>query len=157
VSERIDDEFVRSEESATLTEEVLEKADRRRDLEKREHYAAALGNAATPSRPAEDERWRMLDALEQLRPGHLRLLSVVATTTDGAPPDLYAGGIDTVLANVMPDADSEAVRMAWGDLADLNILQSYPSGTASREGLTNLTVRLTDFGRRFHAFIGPGT
>ncbi len=157
MSERIDDEFVRSEESATLTEEVLEKADRRRDLEKREHYAAALGNAATPSRPAEDERWRMLDALEQLRPGHLRLLSVVATTTDGAPPDLYAGGIDTVLANVMPDADSEAVRMAWGDLADLNILQSYPSGTASREGLTNLTVRLTDFGRRFHAFIGPGT
>jgi len=28
-------------------------------------------------------------------------------------------------------------------------LDSYPSGTMSRQGIEDLTVRMTDFGRRF--------
>lgn len=155
VRDRLDEEFVRSEEFAALTEEVIEKANRRREMDKRTYYAALLANTVTPARPSADERWRMLDVLERLRPEHLRLLSVAATTTDGAPADMYTGGVDDVLRNVMPGVDLDAVHMAWGDLADLSILQAFPSGTMSRVGASNLAVRLTEFGRRFHAFIAP--
>lgn len=41
------------------------------------------------------------------------------------------------------------MRADWDDLERLKILASYPSGTMTRQGIEDLTVRMTDFGRRF--------
>lgn len=43
--------------------------------------------------------------------------------------------------------------MGRADLERLNVLQNYPSGLMSLEGVADLTVRLTEFGRRFLAWI----
>ena len=45
------------------------------------------------------------------------------------------------------------MRADWDDLERLKILASYPSGTMTRQGIEDLTVRITDFGRRFADWI----
>lgn len=77
---RLDRDFIQSDEFADLTEDVLESVARRAADGKRGLYAGALANTAAPSPPGEAERERMLDALEELRLSHLRLLAIVATT-----------------------------------------------------------------------------
>jgi hypothetical protein len=59
------------------------------------------------------------------------------------------GGISDTLSWKMPDVPNEEARQDWNDLARFDLVQAYPSGLMTREGAGNLTVRLTDFGRRF--------
>ena len=80
MEDRLDRDFVQSDEFADLTEDVLESVAKRAADGKRGFYAAALANTAAPSPPGEDERERMLDALKELRLSHLRLLAIVVTT-----------------------------------------------------------------------------
>jgi hypothetical protein len=147
---RLDRDFVQGDEFADLTEDVLESIARRAADGKRGFYAAALVNTAGPSAPEEDERERMLDALGQLRPAHLRLLAIVASTRslpEGS--NLSAGGIEHNIMPRLPGVSQEQMRADWDDLERLKILASYPSGTMTRQGIEDLTVRMTDFGRRF--------
>jgi len=147
---RLDGDFIQSDEFADLTEDVLESVARRAAGGKRGFYAAALANTATPSPPGEAERERMLDALEELRLSHLRLLAVVATTRslpEGS--NLYAGGIEQNIMPRLEGVSEEQMRADWADLARLGVLGSYPSGTMSRQGIEDLAVRMTDFGGRF--------
>lgn len=153
VQYRLDAEFVQSAEFEAMAEEVFEKTGRAREMEKRDYYAAALANSALPSRPDRDERERMLDVIEQLRLAQLRLLALIATTRDGAPENMYMGGVWQTIQNQWPEANEETVRMDWGGLAALNIVQDYPGATMTRQGATDLAVRMTPFGRRFHEFI----
>lgn len=154
IESRLDRDFVRTDEFADLTEEVLETVARRSAEGKRSFYAAALANTATLSRPGEDERERMLAALGELRPSHLRLLAIVVSTRSLPPGStLSAGGIEH---NIMPRLEGvtkEQMRMDWDDLARLQILQSYPSGMMTRQGVEDLTTRLTPFGRDFVAWV----
>lgn len=154
VEERLDRDFVRGDQFADLTEEVLETIIRRDAAGKRAYYAAALANTATASRPDEEERDRMLSVLDEVRPSHLRLLAVVASTRDlPEGSDFYMGGIESNLMPRLEGTSQEQMRMDWADLERLNVLQNYPSGLMSREGVADLTVRLTDFGRRYLAWI----
>ena len=52
----IDVAFANSDEFEALTEEILEKGARRREVDKRQYYAAAFANSALPGRPPEAER-----------------------------------------------------------------------------------------------------
>jgi hypothetical protein len=47
--------------------------------------------------------------------------------------------------------------MDWGDLARLNILDGYPVGTMSQEGVISTRGRILQFGNRFVAWITPPT
>lgn len=152
---RLDQEFVRSDEFADLFEDIMEKTRSRREMDKIAYYAAALTNAATRDRPDQVVRDRMLAVLEELRHSHLTLLALVATTRDGAPPAMYSGGVETTIKHQWPDVDMEQIRMDWGDLARVSLLEAYPSGMMTRQGATDLTVRMTPFGLRFHAFVCP--
>lgn len=151
----LDENVVRTGDFPDLLEDVLEKALERSQAEKVEYYAAALAHSASRQAPPRAERDRMLGILEEVRTPHLDLLALVATTTDGAAPEFYMGGVDSVIERQWPDADLAQVKMDWGDLARLGVLEQYPSGMMTREGATNLSARLTAFGRRFHAFIEP--
>lgn len=154
VRHELDADFVKSGEFADMLEDVLEKTAERTQMDKVGYYAAALAHSAVRDAPPEAERSRMLDLLEGLRPPHLDLLALVVTTKDGAPPGMYMGGVDQTIQFQWPDANLDQVKMDWGDLARLGVLQSYPSGVMKREGATDLSVRLTQFGHRFHDFIG---
>jgi len=147
---RLDHEFVRTDEFADLTEGIMESVARRAAEGKRGYYAAALANTATLGRPPEDERERMLDTLGELRLSHLRLLAIVATTRSLPPAsNLSAGGIEHNIMPRLPGVSQEQMRADWDDLDRLKVVQSYPSGMMTRQGIEDLTTRLTDFGRLF--------
>lgn len=152
--ERIDEQFVRSEEFAGLVEDVIDSAQQRRNEEKHRYYAALVAGSATSARPAEEERDRLLAALDGLRLPPLRLLQVIATTTE-PPEGMWAGGVSHVVQGKMSISD-EDLREQWGELAAANIVGAYPSGTMTAQGAGNLAARLTPFGRRFVDFLDVG-
>lgn len=150
---RLDVEFVASDGFDELVEDVLERLQSRQEMEKRDYYAAAITNAATGAWPDGVERARFMATLGDLRLSHLLLLATVERTTDGAPAEVSMGGVEVTLQAVLPGADLAQVRLDWGDLTRAGLLQSYPSGTMSRQGMTNLRVRLTELGLCFAEFI----
>lgn len=152
--DRFDQEFVKSEEFAGLVEDVLDSAQQRRNVEKHRYYAALVAGSAMHGRPDEEERDRILSALDGLRLPHLRLLHVIATTSE-PPPGMWAGGVSHVVQGKMSISD-EDLREQWGELAAANIVGSYPSGTMTAAGAGDLAGRLTPFGRRFVEFLRVG-
>ena len=147
---RIEEARISSDEFADMVEDVEERLQTRRAGEMRDYYAAAIGNALTPERPDPTEQERMLATLGDLRPAHLWLLRLVEATTEG-PRDMYAGGVYEVIAWKAPDADLEAVKRDWADLARHDLVQANPLTTTHSPG--DLRRRLTPFGTRFLAFV----
>jgi hypothetical protein len=150
--ERIDHEFVRSDEFEGMFEDVLDRVQQRKNEEKFEYWAALLGGMATNMRPPRADRDRMIDTLDALRPSHLQLLHTIATTTKGRA-DLYMGGVSDTLQWKFPDTPLEDLRRDWDDLARADVVQSYPSAMMTAEGAGNLSVRLTPYGRKFLAML----
>lgn len=145
--ERVDQEFVRTDEFQTLFEDALDRVQLRRNEEKFEYWARLILGAAGKERPPRADRQRFVDTLDRLRLTHLQLLHLVATTTQGRP-DLYAGGISDTLAWKMPNAVMEEVRRDWDDLARENILNAYPSGMMTASGAGNLAAHVTTYGQQ---------
>jgi hypothetical protein len=154
VGNRVDRDFVRVDEFHGLVEEVLERVASRRAEGLRGYYAAALANAATKTRPDEQTRFRMLDALSRLRPHHLHVLAglAAASSPTGAGPDVITVG-QAAVANVT-SAVGDASNDLWKDLLDLEQL-----GLTRSLDKSLLTVAggarslLTPFGLRFLEFL----
>jgi hypothetical protein len=49
VRDRVDHDFVESDDFESLVEEVMEKANQRKEIDKRAYYAALLASAAQPA------------------------------------------------------------------------------------------------------------
>jgi hypothetical protein len=145
---RIDQEFVRTNEFQTLFEDALDRVQQRKNEDKFDYWARLIAGVAGTERPPRADRDRFIDTLDRLRPAHLRLLHIVATTREG-PPDAYMGSADRTLTWKMPGTPIEEIRRDWDDLARENVLQSFPSGMMTAEGAGNLTVRVTPYGQQF--------
>lgn len=146
--ERLDGEFVRTAEFAGMVEEVLDRIEQVKNEAKLGYWATLLAGVATTDRPEARDRDRMIEALDAVRPPHLRLLYVISTTRT-ARPGLYMGGMMDTLRWKLPDVPEQEIRSDWGDLARLDLVQEFVGATMTAEGAGNLTVRLTDRGRRF--------
>ena len=146
--ERIDTEFVRTKDFDRMVENVLDRVQTVRNEEKLGYWAALVAGVATAERPNPTDRERMIQTLDDLRPEHLRLLHVIATTTE-ARPGLYMGGVSDTLSWKMPEVPNDEARRLWAELARTGVVQDYPSGMMTKEGAGNLSVRLTPYGREF--------
>lgn len=146
--DRVDQEFVRTSEFHAMVEDVLDRIQQRKNEGKFRYWADLVAGVASHERPPSADRERLVETLDRLRPSHLRLLHVVATTTTGRP-GLYAGGVSDTLSWKMPDTPIEDIRRDWDDLAREDLLQGYPSGMMTAAGAGNLAVRLTPYGQQF--------
>lgn len=146
--ERIDREFVKTKDFDRMVEDVLDRVQTVRNEEKLGYWAALLAGVATEDRPTTSDRDRMIQTLDDLRPEHLRLLQVIATTTE-PPPNLYMGGVIATLTWKIPDIAEDEARRLWGELARTGVVAEYPSGLMTAQGAGDLTVRLTPYGREF--------
>ena len=90
----------------------------------------------------------MVDTLDNLRLPHLRLLHLIATTTQ-PPPNLYMGGVAATLKWKMPDVPQEEFQRDWADLSQQGVVATYPARTMTAQGAGNLAGRLTPYGREF--------
>lgn len=104
---------VRSGDAVHLAdvEDVLDRVHTVRNEDKLAYWAALLAGSATIDRPQPSDRERVVDTLDSLRPEHLRLLHVIATTTEG-PPNMYMVGINSTLDWKMPDVGNDEARVA---------------------------------------------
>ena len=146
--DRVDQEFVRTEEFQTMVEDVLDRVQQRRNEDKFQYWADLIAGVARADRPPRADRDRLVETLDRLRLSHLRLLHIVATTTKGRP-DLYAGGISDTLTWKMPDTPIGEIRRDWDDLARESVLGGYPSGVMTASGAGNLAAHVTPYGQQF--------
>lgn len=146
--DRIHTEFVKTKDFARMVEDVLDRVQTVRYEEKVRYWASLLAGVAAIDRPNPTDRERMVQTLDDVRSEHLRLLHVIATTTE-ARPGLSIGGVSDTLSWKMPDVSNDEARHLWAELARTGVVQGYPSATMTREGAGNLTVRLTPYGREF--------
>lgn len=146
--ERIDRDYVKTRDFDRMVEDVLDRVQTVRNEEKLGYWAALLAGVATTDRPTTSDRDRMIQTLDDLRPEHLRLLHVIATTTE-PPPALYMGGVSATLTWKMPDVAEDEARRLWGEVARTGVVADYPSGLMTAQGAGNLSGRLSPFGREF--------
>lgn len=146
--ERIDTEFVKTKDFDRLVEDVLDRVQTVRNEDKLGYWASLLAGMSATSRPMPTDRERMIQTLDELRPEHMRLLHVVATTTEPRP-GLYMGGVSDTLSWKMPDVPEDEARRLWTEIARTGVLPDYPSGTMTAQGAGNLAGRLTPYGREF--------
>jgi hypothetical protein len=146
--ERLDRDYVKTADFDRMVEDVLERVTTVRNEGMHHYWAELLAGVATFDRPDERDSERMIDALDQLREPHLRLLHVIATTNE-PPPGLYAGPVSATLKWKMPDVSDADARSDWGDLARFGLVHDYPAGLMTAHGAGDLSSRMTDLGRRF--------
>ena len=154
--DRLDEDFIRSDEFDRLVEDVMDRVQQVRSQEKQAYFAAILAGFATPERPDEAERQRILDTLDGMRPRQMRILAVISETTE-PPPGLYAGGVMATLKWKMPDLEDAVIRDEWDALAGLGVVGGYPSGTMTAQGAGNLRGRVTPYGWRYLKAIRVGS
>lgn len=147
-SERIDREFIRTDEFEGLLEDVVDRVQTRKNEGKQQYWARLLAGSITTDRPPEGDRDRTIEALDGVRLSNLRLLHVIATTNE-PPPGLYAGGISATLEWKLPGVPIDDLRRDWDELAALRLVHPYTGGTMTAQGAGNLVGRLTPFGREF--------
>lgn len=163
IENAIDEEHVRTETFERSFETLLESAIAARHAAKRDYYAAALARTATRDRPSEAEHGLMVDTLDALQPLHLAILAAVATDT--SPPREAQAYLDQMhmanrrLRNALPKVSRETLNRCWEDLARLGLVASVSTltveyGLARPAGQPDPPI-VTDFGRRFLAFINP--
>lgn len=100
VRSRLDDDFVKTEEFEELVEEIVEKGQRRKELEKREFYAAIVANAAS----------------SELIDSYRYLLARIQVLIDGAiRDDASAEAAGQALSQVVIDMMQVAVATGWSD------------------------------------------
>ena len=138
----------RSHEFEQLFEDAIERAQTVRNPGKLGYWARMMAGLATHQRPAERDRERLFDTLDAVRPPHLRLLHVIATTTEPRQ-GLYMGGVSDTLSWKMPDVPEDEFRRDWVDLASYGLVGGYPSGTMTAQGAGNLAGHVTPYGREF--------
>lgn len=155
VKGRVDELFTQSDDFEVLIEEVIEKAARRKELDKRDYYAAAVANSAAIGHPDPREIFRMIDTLERLRESHLWLLrSLLYVRADSDDPaDFFPSSFEAEFAKVVPESRLRSIKDDWRDLEGHGLAMAFPSISMSGPGARNFRSHVTDLGRRFDQFV----
>lgn len=152
-ADRVDREFVRTEDLGDLLEDVLDAAQQRRNEEKHHYYAAALANSLTRERPDAVDREKMLEVLNELRASHLRMIAVYMSIEipDSMLP-LMGDMEHRIVHGSLSELTHEQVDRHILDLQTRGVLpllaQSMTAGNPRR-----LSTQMTSFGRRFASWV----
>ncbi len=165
VEDKIDHEFVLREEFAAAVEDTLDRITRRRNDQKLQFFAAAIAATMTVDRPAERERERLVDLLDELRPSHLSVLAGIARGTpppDARPPFTVGVAANDAVAAATASADTDDVQ---GDIRQLEVrglIVPMGSGTVMlhaaydvRRLVTPLGWKLIQFAALTKDIVGP--
>lgn len=124
----------------------------------------AVIHSALPNAPTEDQQLLFLRFVEELTPWHLRLLGFF----DGPAkwmernniknPGWSMGGPSTVVELCFPDLkkQQEFLNQIVRDLQTRGLIQQSQFMNVTMTGDGMLASRITEFGRRFLAFVNEG-
>ncbi len=131
---------------ADFLERVVLEGIRAEQREKIDYYGRLVCNAVSPSGPDEDERVRLLDALDALRLHHLRLFAALADTQD-IDATIDQGELDVWhIVEIASGLTRGAAQQDWQVLQQIQLSTGTPT-------VPNLRLMLTEFGLSFERFV----
>lgn len=146
-------EYMRTEEFEDLTIDVLERATRERDEEKRRLFANLLAGLASAPDDAYDVKIRAIRTLESLRPIHIEAIRAVIMP----PPTPAQSDFSRVeiLGNRIGIADRATLTEIVEGLEDVRVFNRDVSwaGANSEAARVDLRSALTPFGQEFVRFL----
>jgi len=160
--ERINQEFVRTDDMQDLTEDILSKAAETRRQEKLDALRAIFLNTILSEHPDYNLAAEIADLVQNWQPSHIILLKILS---DPRSADKQmgrvvgeGGGITTsisrILSKLLPEWDEDQIDRTWQDLYDKRIHRTPGTRTMmTDQGIRQLEGRLTDFGVKVVNFL----
>jgi hypothetical protein len=157
LSERLDIEFVKSNEFEDLAEDILSKASETRQQEKLEALRAIFLNTIIADNPNYNEGLEMAELITRWQPRHITILRILnePLEADRQMGDVvgFGGGFSTsigqILSKLLPSWDEDQIDRTWKELNDARIHNTPSTKTMiTDQGIHQLQNRLTDFGQK---------
>ena len=160
--DRINHDFVQTEEFEDLTEDVFSKASECRQKEKLDAFRFIFLNSILTDRPNYDTSAEILDLVNRWQPRHVILTRILADplAADAEKNNAVGsgGGITTsigqILSALLPTWSDDQISRTWKDLYDHQIHQTSGTKTMMTDrGIHQLENRLTSFGQTVAKYI----
>ena len=165
VQDKINEDYVKSEDFALLFEETFIRVLRTNSDIKLVAYKAILVNACTNLSIKEIEKEYFLDLVNRLQEIHLLILSLFWNPgkfgqihLSSPPPNMYMGSIMEVIRSYMKPLNIEEglIKSAIRDLDNMGLLSGVHQAlgvTMTSSGALDLSGRISSLGRQFLNFI----
>jgi hypothetical protein len=146
--------YVKTEEFEELLERTLRQAADERSEEKRRIYRQFLvGAIKSPGEPY-NEQLRLLRALEEIQPDHIKVLRALMQKPDSDLASGYSGSPSHTLSRRLPDIPADHIEDLVSQLNDMRITNLTTMRTLmTAHGAQNLEHTITPFGQRFLKFV----
>jgi hypothetical protein len=160
--DRVNTEFIQTEEFQDLAEDIFSKAAESRQQEKLDAFRSIFLNTVLSSRPSYATAAEIAGLIDRWQARHV---IVVRILSDPAAADREMGGvvgpgggivtsISQILHKLLPEWDDDQIDRTWSDLYDAKIHRTPGTKTMmSDSGIHQLENRLTDFGKQVARYI----
>ncbi len=160
LSERVRDDYLRTDEFAYMFENCLKGASANYQQEKLDSFRGLLVNSAIRTDISGDEREYFLKLVDTLTVLHIKILRFMFNPHDycratGIPIGRITGGFEHFSTVAIPNVNIEVIKSAFDDLYHNGLITNDKSifGTMTHaQGLDLLENRVTDFGKRFISY-----
>lgn len=150
---RARDDYVRSEEFEDLLDQTLRRAASERHEEKRRIFRRFLVEAMTSAGDVYDEQLRILQTIDEIQLGHLKVLRAVMQPAD-QHTRMSAGSQLQVLQKRIGDMPRERISDLVGQLNDMRVLKMSGLHTMmTGTGAENTRAAVTEYGNRLVRYI----
>ncbi len=163
LSDRVDLEYLRTEDYAFLFEKCFQNVSFNPQKEKIEQFRAILINSAILENTdkSEDEKIYYLHLVNNLTSLHIRILNFLYSPDEytedrGISASIIQGGFSDFFPIVFPEVTLDIIKSAFADLHRLGFINTDASiftTMTSSSGMRLLGKRITAFGERFIYFI----
>lgn len=155
LDERVNKDFLQTEDFQDLAEDLFSKAAETRQQEKLDAFRAIFVNTVRSSRPSYEESAEIADLVNGWQARHIILIHILA---DPLAADKQMGNavgpgaglvtsISTIVGKLLPEWDGDQIDRTWKDLFDAQIHRTPGTKTMmSGRGIHQLENRLTDYG-----------
>jgi len=164
--DRINTDFIQTDEFQDLAEDIFSKMAESRQQEKLDAFRSIFLNTILSTRPSYDEAAEIADLVNRWQARHVILLRILANPV-AADAEMNnavgpGGGISTsisqIIGKLLPDWDDDQIDRTWKDLHDDHIHRTSGTKTMMTDrGIHQLENRLTDFGQKVAKYISDPT
>ena len=120
--QKVDEEYIRSENFEELFEETMTRVGRERSAEKRTIYRDFLAGAIKSPEHQYDQQLRFIQTLEALQADDVRVLRPIMQTGTSPPQNIGAGSPRATLKRRIPELEEARITEAVQRLEDLRLV-----------------------------------
>ncbi len=166
LDDRVNKDFVQTEDFQDLAEDVFSKAAECRQQEKLDAFRSIFLNTILSTHPSYESAAEIADLIDRWQARHVILVRILV---DPAGADREMGGavgpgggittsINQIIRKLLPEWDDDQIDRTWSDLYDAKIHRTPGTKTMMTDtGIHQLDNRLDDFGKKVAQYISDPT